>query len=739
MLPLPNLDDKTFEQILEEAKRLIPLYLPRWTDQNYHDPGITFLELFAWLTEIQQYHLNRIPIKNELKFLKLLGCPPKSKEQAKTSVKVKGTDRKYKLLKGTKLLAGDIVFEMNEAMTYMPVDISRIIVQTDKEFIDNTLTNQYPGVYYYAFGRDAKKDSRLFIGFDRELPKGEEIRIDFKFADDYQIKQGEFSEDKAIIYPSSELSCKYFGIHGNSTGWRDIDICRDDTISFACSGFIVFKLDDAMEPMRITADDKERYWICISVSKEGFELKPKIDKIETNIVRVIQQNTLSKVAELSSSGEPRQAFELDDYLDFYGNNNVQVRDNDGNWIYWTRIENIEAAGPLDKVFSVAKNEEDTKVTIKFGDGIRGMIPARSAGGVRVISYMPQLEVLRMIGTSNGLPKQSFNIGINNIIKDDFIIQISTKVNGEDVWSDWIRVDDFDASSQTDLHYILDETSGRIVFGDNENGMVPPPAKHENICIISCRTGEGSKGNIKENSIEGIIIPGLERDVLKVTNYYGALGGNDNETIEQAKARMLKELKHPYRAVTSADYEKIALRTPGLRVAKAKAIPLYEPGMQNYPHTKAEGKVAVVVLPYSEDIKPMPSEGFLKTVKSYLDRHRLITTEVYVIPPEYIRVSVIATVIVESKMTVNQYEIMKVLNRILNPIDSTGWDFGRTVYKSDIYEAINEIKGVEYIRDLWINVEGSRIKKTITGDVEIPPYGLVYSGIHEIEVLDKKDI
>jgi uncharacterized phage protein gp47/JayE len=242
-----------------------------------------------------------------------------------------------------------------------------------------------------------------------------------------------------------------------------------------------------------------------------------------------------------------------------------------------------------------------------------------------------------------------------------------------------------------------------------------------------------------HGINRIIIPNREADKLRVTNYYGTSGGVDGETIEQAKDRILKELKYPYRAVTSGDYEKIALNTPGLRVAKAKAIPLYEPGMLAYPKNKAEGKVTVAVLPYSEDVKPIPSEGFLKTVKSYLNKHRLITTEIYVIPPEYIKVSVIATIIVESGIIAGPDIIVKALNRILNPIDKQGWDFGRTVFKSDIYEAINEIKGVEYIRDLWINVEGSKIKKTISGDVEIPSYGLVYSGEHEIEIIDRKDI
>jgi len=70
-LPIPDLDDKTFEELVEEARTRIPLYAPGWTDHNLSDPGITLIDLFAWLAEMQIYSLNLLPDKNYLKFLKL--------------------------------------------------------------------------------------------------------------------------------------------------------------------------------------------------------------------------------------------------------------------------------------------------------------------------------------------------------------------------------------------------------------------------------------------------------------------------------------------------------------------------------------------------------------------------------------------------------------------------------------------------------------------------------------------
>lgn len=73
-IPLPNLDDRTFADLVEEMRVLIPRYAPDWTDHNPSDPGIMLIELFAWLTEALIYRLNRIPEASRARFLELLGA-----------------------------------------------------------------------------------------------------------------------------------------------------------------------------------------------------------------------------------------------------------------------------------------------------------------------------------------------------------------------------------------------------------------------------------------------------------------------------------------------------------------------------------------------------------------------------------------------------------------------------------------------------------------------------------------
>ena len=72
---LPNLDDRTYVDLMHEALALIPAHAPAWTNHNPSDPGITLVEMFAFLTEMMVYRLNRVTDENKLAFLKLLNPP----------------------------------------------------------------------------------------------------------------------------------------------------------------------------------------------------------------------------------------------------------------------------------------------------------------------------------------------------------------------------------------------------------------------------------------------------------------------------------------------------------------------------------------------------------------------------------------------------------------------------------------------------------------------------------------
>jgi len=87
-LTLPNLDDRRWADLVEESRALIPVYGGEWTDHNVHDPGITLVELLAYLAELDLFQINQIPDEHKRQFLGLIGLHPNPTTAARTFLKL---------------------------------------------------------------------------------------------------------------------------------------------------------------------------------------------------------------------------------------------------------------------------------------------------------------------------------------------------------------------------------------------------------------------------------------------------------------------------------------------------------------------------------------------------------------------------------------------------------------------------------------------------------------------------
>jgi predicted phage baseplate assembly protein len=85
-LPTPTLDARHVQDIVEQVKSMIPRYCPEWTDHNVSDPGVTLIELFAWMTDMLLYRVNQVPDKSYIKFLELIGVRLESPRAARGPV-----------------------------------------------------------------------------------------------------------------------------------------------------------------------------------------------------------------------------------------------------------------------------------------------------------------------------------------------------------------------------------------------------------------------------------------------------------------------------------------------------------------------------------------------------------------------------------------------------------------------------------------------------------------------------
>src|SRR6476469_10159792 len=87
-MALPNikLDERTFQDLVDEAKLRIPRYTPEWTNHNVSDPGVTLIELFAYMVDHLLYQINRVPEKNYRTFLDMIGVKLSPPNAAKGAV-----------------------------------------------------------------------------------------------------------------------------------------------------------------------------------------------------------------------------------------------------------------------------------------------------------------------------------------------------------------------------------------------------------------------------------------------------------------------------------------------------------------------------------------------------------------------------------------------------------------------------------------------------------------------------
>ena len=130
----PNLDDRTWQDLVNEVRGLIPKYAPQWTDHNPSDLGMTVVELFAWLVEGMIYRLNRVPEKHYIEFLNLLGITRDPATPARTQVTFTVTGTPTDILKGTQVATPQspteepVVFETDADVRVLPIDLAHMLL-----------------------------------------------------------------------------------------------------------------------------------------------------------------------------------------------------------------------------------------------------------------------------------------------------------------------------------------------------------------------------------------------------------------------------------------------------------------------------------------------------------------------------------------------------------------------------------------------------------------------------------
>ncbi|HET9656116.1 MAG TPA: putative baseplate assembly protein [Kineosporiaceae bacterium] len=308
-LPAPNLDDRTFQDIVDEAKRLIPRYCPDWTDHNVADPGVALIELLAWMSEAVIYRLNQVPDRLYLKFLELLGIQPypASPARAELLFTLSGPPAEPVRVPACTQVATDdrgeddpVVFTTDTDLVLRQPALSACLTRC----ADGTLDDVWDGLRTRT-GRATcfptlQPGDALYLGF-AEPVGGNLLRIDVETSAE---GAGIRPEDPPRVWQSWD-----------GTRWRPVRVLSDSSDGFNSTGSVTLLLPPVHQPMPV--GPTRAHWLrCRLVAPTGGQLpydrSPQLDAIAVECLggAVSAHHCEPAGAELLgvSTGEPGQVF-----------------------------------------------------------------------------------------------------------------------------------------------------------------------------------------------------------------------------------------------------------------------------------------------------------------------------------------------------------------------------------------------------------------------------------------------
>ncbi len=277
--------------------------------------------------------------------------------------------------------------------------------------------------------------------------------------------------------------------------------------------------------------------------------------------------------------------------------------------------------------------------------------------------------------------------------------IRTGETAGEVWVRWHEVPDFHDSGPRDRHYTLEPLSGEIRFGDGRRGLIPPPGKG-NLRLAAYRIGGGLAGDRPAGTVSQLYVP--VPGIAAVVNHQPARGGAGAETLEQARIRGPKALRHRGRAVAEADFEDLAFQL-STTVARARCLGARGSGQA--------GRITLIVVPHGDDPRPVPNVGLLDRLRDELRERMAPTVELLVKGPDWITVTVTAEIVPAVPAAADQLRavVLARLAEFLHPLrggpEGGGWAFGRRPSRGELIAVVEEVPGVDHVRWLELTAAG----------------------------------
>jgi hypothetical protein len=709
-ITIPSIDDRRYQDLRDEALRRIPVHNPEWTNFNRSDPGVTLVEVFAFLTESLLYRANQIPERNRRKFLKLLGVPLQSASAARGIVSIaneRGPLETSTLPTGLELRAGELSFALTQGLDVLPVE-GRVYYKREVTDASATQRAYYDQLYASFLRPPLPSTARLYASVALNAAEG--------------IDLGNDTVDGSIWVALVARKADVAGLTGAALAAALDDVRERIGAKTLTLGIVPWVTDAARQ-----------------LTPGGTANAERSSQLECHIPLAPTSGLLSPTASERVPKYLPLAVVGDDVLRVPGTVQVTLPPRSGLGL-WTNLDPLE-----DGVGDFPPAIEDTTLAARVVTWLRFSVPARAQArvtwaGINAAMVAQRARVAaERLPQGSGTPDQVMRLTRRPVLADSVRVFITRPESTAP--EEWTVIDDIATAGaevpvadprmppgamperpRASRVFMLDAEAGEIRFGDGMRGARPPLGAS---VIADYEYSDGRAGNVNAGAIRTapLLPPGFT-----VANPVRTWGGAAAETVDVGEKQVQRWLQHRDRLVSAEDFITIAWRTPGVEIGRIDVIPAASPELGANEPGDAPGAVTLVVAP-RRDVEqpdaPRPDRFFLDAICDWLDPRRLVTTEVFLRGPVYKKIWISVGIDVASERGIAEVRqavatTLRVALAPLPPADAEsgpdallplftrtasdvarGWPLRKPVVALELAAIASRVPGVTAVRDVQL--------------------------------------
>ncbi|PBC81202.1 putative baseplate assembly protein [Streptomyces sp. 2224.1] len=682
-LPAPHLDDRRFQQFVDDAKRYIQQRCPEWTDHNVSDPGVTLIEAVAHMADQIVYRLNRVPEKNHLAFLDLLGVTlfPPSAARADVTFWLSAPQAEPVVLPaGTEVATGRteteeaVSFATEDDLTVVPCELAAVLRQESGTTPEDCGQDVFGGRDVAVFAAAPQPGDTLLFGLSAAVPRcAAVLRLDSRV-------------DGVGVDPRQPpLRWEAW----TADGWTECEVEEDSTGGLNRPGEVVLHVPAGHLVSRVGRADAA--WLRCRVVEAApgqpfYSASPTVRAASAFTIggttRVAHAEVVRDEPLGESTGVPGQRLRLAQAPVVADRPPLRLEISDGDgWQEWQVVADFASSGPYDRHITL----EEATGEIAFGPSVR-----QPDGSVRQFGAVPvKGSVIRAPhyrtggGRSGNVARGAIQVLRSSI---PYVARVENReaarggVDGETVQEAKVRAP-----------IALRAQERAVTARDYEElarRAAPEAARIACLAVDPATRATGAEGTASGSGADA-----------------GPTGQNGP----------------PGQAGQAGQTGENAVRV----LVVPQAVP------------DRGGRLRFEQL--------VPGQELLGRVTQFLDERRPLGTRLAVGPPFYQGVTVVATLhsFRAARADRVRAEALDALYAYLDPLTGgahgDGWPFGRPLRSGEIFAALQRVPGVELVDEVLLHpadpLTGRR--GDATDRIELAPSALLFPFDHRVRVIEAR--